>query len=191
VSAATLSPPEPTPSHAQTMTAARVQRFGSPNVITLEQIDVPQPQKEEVLVRVHAAGVGHWDALVRMGTSGLPRSLPLTLGAEVSGVVAKVGTNVTDFHQGDEVFGVTNASFVGGYAEYAAASAKMIARKPSKLSDIEAASVPVVAVTAWQMLFDHARAAEGQTIFVAQRAMLAPMPSSSHCGARDRKRSWR
>jgi len=101
-----------------------------------------------------------------MGTSGLPQSLPLTLGAEVSGVVAKVGTNVTDFHQGDEVFGVTNASFVGGYAEYAAASAKMIARKPSKLSDIEAASVPVVAVTAWQMLFDHARAAEGQTIFV-------------------------
>jgi len=90
-----------------------------------------------------------------MGTSGLPQSLPLTLGAEVSGVVAKIGTDVTDFHQGDEVFGVTNASFVGGYAEYAAASAKMIARKPSKLSDIEAASVPVVAVTAWQMLFDE------------------------------------
>ena len=120
----------------------------------------------EVLVRVHGAGVGNWDALVRSGESGLPQSLPLTLGAEVSGVVATIGTNVIDFHQGDEVFGVTNASFVDGYAEYAVASAKMIATKPSKLSHIEAASVPVVAVTAWQMLFDHARVSEGHTVFV-------------------------
>jgi len=164
--ASTLSPHGPTRTYAQTMTAARVQRFGPPSVITLERIDVPEPQEEQVLVRVHAAGVGNWDALVRTGTSGLPQLLPLTLGAEVSGVVAKVGTNVADFHQGDEVFGVTNASFVGGYAEYAVVSATMIARKPRKLSHIEAASVPVVAVTAWQMLFDHARVSEGQTIFV-------------------------
>ena len=109
-------------------------------------------------------GVGNWDALVRTGTSGLPQSLPLTLGAEVSGVVERVGANVTEFHQG--VFGVTNASFVGGYADYAVASVKTIAKKPSKLSHIESASVPVVAVTAWQMLFNHARASEGQTVFV-------------------------
>jgi NADPH:quinone reductase-like Zn-dependent oxidoreductase len=148
------------------MTAARIHRFGAPNVITLERIDVPDPKEEDVLVGVHAAGVGNWDALVRTGTSGLPQSLPLTLGAEVSGVVAKVGTNVTDFHLGDEVFGVTNGSFVDGYAEYAVVSAKMIAKKPRRLSYIEAASVPVVAVTAWQMLFDHAGVTQGQTVFV-------------------------
>ena len=162
----TLSPPEPAATYAQTMTAARIHRFGPLDVITLERIDVPEPQNEEVLIRVQAAGVGNWDALVRMGTSGLRQSLPLTLGAEVSGIVERVGTDVTDFRQGDEVFGVTSASFVGGYAEYAVASAKMIANKPHKLSHIEAASVPVVAVTAWQMLFDHARVGEGQTVFV-------------------------
>jgi NADPH:quinone reductase-like Zn-dependent oxidoreductase len=148
------------------MTAARIHRFGPPNVITLERIDVPEPQDQEVLVCVHAAGVGHWDALIRMGTSGLPLSLPLTLGAEVSGVVVRVGANVTAFHQGDEVFGVTHTSFIEGYADYAVVSAKMIAKKPSNLSHIEPASVPVVAVTAWQMLFDHARLSDGQTVFV-------------------------
>src|SRR6516164_3962361 len=161
-----MPPPEATPTYAPEMTAARVHRFGPPKVITLERIGVPKPEDREVLVRVHGAGVGNWHALVRSGESGLPQSLPLTLGAEVSGVVATIGTNVIDFHQGDEVFGVTNASFVGGYAEYAVASAKMIANKPHKLSHIEAASVPVVAVTAWQMLFDHARVGEGQTVFV-------------------------
>jgi NADPH:quinone reductase-like Zn-dependent oxidoreductase len=101
-----------------------------------------------------------------MGTSGLPLSLPLTLGAEVSGVVAKVGAKVTACHEGEEIFGVTSASFVGGYAEFAVASTKTIASKPVKLSHIEAASAPVVAVTAWQMLFDHARLSAGQTVFV-------------------------
>ena len=165
MTASTLSP-GPRPTDVRTMTAARIHRFGPPNVITLERIHVPELREEEVLVRVDAAGVGNWDALVRTGTSGLPQSLPLTLGAEVSGIVERVGANVTDFHQGEEVFGVTNASFVGGYAEYAVVSAKMIARKPSKLSHIEAASVPVVAVTGWQMLFDHARVREGQRVFI-------------------------
>src|SRR6516165_673875 len=145
MTASTLSP-EPRPTDVRTMTAARVHRFGPPNVITLERIHVPELREEEVLVRVDAAGVGNWDALVRTGTSGLPQSLPLTLGAEVSGIVERVGANVTDFHQG--VFDVTNASFVGGYADYAVASVKTIAKKPSKLSHIESASVPVVAVTA-------------------------------------------
>ena len=89
----TLPPPETTPTYAPAMTAARVH----PNVITLQRIGVPEPEDREILVHLHAAGVGNWDALVRSGTSGLPQSLPLMLGAEVSGVVAKIGTNVTDF----------------------------------------------------------------------------------------------
>jgi NADPH:quinone reductase-like Zn-dependent oxidoreductase len=129
-------------------------------------IDVPDPGELEVLVRVCAAGVGPWDALVRTGKSGLPIAPPLTLGAEISGVVEKVGANTTGFAPGDEVFGSTNPMFVNGYAEYAVASARMIAKKAAALSHIEAAAMPVVGVMAWQMLFDHAAVREGQTVIV-------------------------
>jgi NADPH:quinone reductase-like Zn-dependent oxidoreductase len=148
------------------MKAARVHQWGPPDVIAIENIDVPEPGDEEVLVRVYAAGVGPWDALVRTGVSGLPQTLPLTLGSEVSGVVEKIGAKTAGFAIDDEVFGATNPRFVDGYGEYAVAAARMIAPKPAELSHIETASVPVVAVTAWQMLFDHAKAHEGQTVVV-------------------------
>jgi hypothetical protein len=73
-----------------TMKAARVHQWGTPEVITVESVDLPEPANEELLVRVHAAGVGPWDALVRSGKIGLPLTLPLTLGSEVSGAVEKV-----------------------------------------------------------------------------------------------------
>jgi NADPH:quinone reductase-like Zn-dependent oxidoreductase len=150
----------------QTMKAARVHQYGPPDVIAIEGIDLPSPGEGEILVRVHAAGVGPWDALVRAGHSGLPQTLPLTLGSEVSGVVEQVGPGATGFAIGDEVFGATNPMFVGGYAEYALAAARMIAPKPAELSHDEAASMPVVAVTAWQMLFDRAKVRQGQTVVV-------------------------
>ena len=150
----------------RTMMAARVHRFGPPDAIAVEQIEVPQCGDDEVLVRVHAAGVGPWDSWIRAGKSVLPQPLPLTLGSDVCGVVESVGAHVSAFEPGDAVFGVTNPRFTGGYAEYAIASTRMIARKPKALSDIEAASAPVVAVTAWQMLFKHAAASQGQTVFV-------------------------
>jgi NADPH:quinone reductase-like Zn-dependent oxidoreductase len=96
----------------------------------------------------------------------LPVAPPLTLGAEISGVVAKVGANTSGFAPGDEVFGSTNALFVNGYAEYAVVSARMIAKKSAALSHLEAAAMPVVGVMAWQMLFDHAAVREGQTVVV-------------------------
>jgi NADPH:quinone reductase-like Zn-dependent oxidoreductase len=148
------------------MKAARVHQWGSPGVIIVERVGVPEPADEEVLVSVHAAGVGPWDALVRTGKSALSQTLPLTLGSEVSGVVEKIGAKTTGFAVGDEVFGATNPLFIDGYAEYAIAAATMIAPKPNELSHVEAASVPVVAVTAWQMLFDHAKVHEGQTVVV-------------------------
>jgi NADPH:quinone reductase-like Zn-dependent oxidoreductase len=151
---------------SQTMMAARVHRFGPPEVMSVEQTDIPQPGDGEILVRVHAAGVGPWDGWIRAGKSVLPQPLPLTLGSDISGIVQRVGANVSAFAPGDPVFGVVNARFTGGYAEYAAATANMMARKPDALSHIEAASVPVIAVTAWQMLFQHAKAAKGQTVFV-------------------------
>ena len=150
----------------QTMTAARINHPGPPEIIAFGAVAVPEPQELEVLVRIAAAGVGPWDALVRTGKSGLPVSPPLTLGAEISGVVEKVGANTGGFAAGDEVFGGTNALFVNGYAEYAVVSARMIAKKPPALSHLEAAALPVVGVMAWQMLFDHAAVREGQTVLV-------------------------
>jgi NADPH:quinone reductase-like Zn-dependent oxidoreductase len=96
----------------------------------------------------------------------LPQPLPLILGADLSGVVAAIGAEVTNFNVGDDVFAVTNARFTGAYTEYTLAEATMIWRKPSRLSDAEAASVPVVASTAWQMLFHHAQIRAGDLVLV-------------------------
>jgi NADPH:quinone reductase-like Zn-dependent oxidoreductase len=148
------------------MKANRVHEFGGIDAIIFEEIPQPAPGPGEVLVRVRAAGVGPWDALVRTGDSGLPQPLPLTLGSDLSGVVVSTGPEVADFAPGDEVFGLTNERFTGAYAEYALATARMIAPKPRQLTHVEAASVPVVAVTAWRMVFDHARVAPGQTVLV-------------------------
>ena len=150
------------------MRAARIHSYGPPESIVVEDLEPTPPGAGEVLVRVAACGVGNWDALVRAGRSGLPLSLPLTLGAEFAGVVEDSGSNVSGrFARGEAVYGSTNPSFTGGYAEYATCSADMLAAKASMLSAVEAASVPVAAVTAWQMLVEHARVAAGQTVVVA------------------------
>jgi NADPH:quinone reductase-like Zn-dependent oxidoreductase len=148
------------------MKAARIHNFGGPEVIVIDDVAVPAPGPGEVLVRNAATGVGPWDALIREGGSKVAPQPPLTLGSDLSGVVEAVGTGVTKFKNGDEVYGVTNPQFCGGNAEYALAIADMIALKPNAITSIEAASVPVVAVTAWQMLFDYARAEPGQTVMI-------------------------
>src|SRR6476646_4687520 len=148
------------------MKAARIHRFGPPDVIVVEDIPRPSPATGEVLVRVAATGVGPWDAIIREGSGKVSPPPPLTLGSDLAGVVEAVGPGVSQFKSGDEVYGVTNPQFVGANAEYAIASASMIAPKPSRLSSLEAASLPVVAVTAWQMLFEHARPEAGQTVLI-------------------------
>jgi NADPH:quinone reductase-like Zn-dependent oxidoreductase len=117
---------------------------------------------------VQAAGVGPWDRLVREGRSGLGQALPLTLGSDVSRTVAAlgVGVGVGVLALGDAVYGATNDQFVGGYADYALVEAGKVARKPAALDYVTAAGLPVVAVTAWQMLFEHARIEPGQAILV-------------------------
>jgi len=117
-----------------------------------------------LLVRVKAAGVGPWDALIREGR--VPETLPLTLGSDIAGTVEAKGADVSGFAVGNEVYGLTNNHFTGGYAEYALASASSTARKSRSLNFIEAASAPVVTVTAWQMLFDYADAIAGQKILI-------------------------
>jgi NADPH:quinone reductase-like Zn-dependent oxidoreductase len=118
------------------------------------------------------------------------------LGSDLSGEVAALGSGISGLAVGDQVFGVTNPQFVGAYAEYAVASAGMLAKKPSSLSYVEAASVPVVAVTAWQGLFDHARLEAGQTVvihgaagnvgaYAVQLARRAGLHSIATAGAKD------
>ena len=148
------------------MKAWRVHEFGPPEKMLFETIPTPSPGAGEVLVKVYAAGVGPWDAWIRAGKSALPQPLPLTLGSDLAGELVALGSGVSDFAVSEEVFGVTNSQFLGAYAEYAIASAGMLSKKPISLSHIGAASVPVVAVTAWQALFDHARLQAGQTVVI-------------------------
>jgi len=135
--------------------AIRVHHFGDLDSLVVEDVPRPAPGEGEVLLQVKAAGVGPWDALVRSGRSVLPQPLPLTPGSDVSGLVEQVGAGVSQFHAGEAVFGATNARFTGGYAEYAVAAATKLAKIPPRLGFIEAASVPVVACTAWQMVFEQ------------------------------------
>src|SRR5262249_53969291 len=145
------------------MKAARVLRFGPPNVITNEDVPTPAPGAGQLLVRVMAAGGGDWDDLIREGKVQL-QPLPLTLGSELSGIIEGIGADVSGFELGDEVYGATNEQFGGAYAEYAAPSARRMAPKPKTLSFIEAASTPIVTVTAWQMLFEDCPATTRQTM---------------------------
>ena len=146
--------------------AVRIHSFGPPDVVVVEDVPVPSPGPDEVLVRVMAAGVAPWDAIIREGKSKVSPQPPFTLGSDFSGVVDKIGPGVTDFAAADEVYGVTNPQFCGAQAEFAVAKAGMVARKPRSLNYIEAASAPVIAVTAWQMLFQYAQATRGQTVIV-------------------------
>ena len=146
------------------MKAVRVLRFGPPSVIINDDLPRPEPAAGQLLVHVKAAGVGNWDALVREGK--IPQPLPLILGSELSGIAEAIGAEVSGFKLGDEVYGATNEQFTGAYAEYAVPSARKMAQKPKTLNFIEAASAPVVTVTAWQMLFEYAHATVGQTVLI-------------------------
>jgi NADPH:quinone reductase-like Zn-dependent oxidoreductase len=112
------------------MQAIRIHHFGDVDTLVVEDVPRPAPGEGEVLLRVEAAGVGPWDALIRSGRSVLPQPLPLTFGSDVSGLVEEVGAGISQFHVGDAVFGATNARFTGGYAAYAIAVATKLARMP-------------------------------------------------------------
>src|SRR5262245_11120293 len=157
------------------MRAIRIHGFGGIDAMRLDELPRPVPGAGEILVAVKAAGVGPWDRLVREGRSGLRQTPPLTLGSEVSGAVAALGAGVGGFALGDAVYGATNDQFVGGYAEYALVQAGKVAPKPTALDYATPAGLPVVAVTAWQMLFEYARIEAGQAILcAARRAASAP-----------------
>ncbi|MDE1182473.1 NADP-dependent oxidoreductase [Paraburkholderia sp.] len=149
-----------------TMKAVQVDAFGGVDALQYREIAVPSPGAGQVLLRVSAAGVGPWDGWIRAGNSVLEQPLPLTPGSDVAGTVVRIGPGVTGWQTGDAAFGVTNPRFTNGYAQYALADVAMLAPMPTALDPLEAAAVPVIATTAWQMLFDYANVQRGQTVLI-------------------------
>jgi len=147
------------------MQAIRVQQYGGPEQLKLEDTAVPHPDNGQVLVRVRAASVNPWDFKLASGAfrEHVPMQLPYVPGGDFSGTVESVGAGVTNLKKGDAVYG--NCPF-GAYAQFVAAPAKSIALKPAKLGHVEAASVPVAAQTAWQGLFDHGSLQRGLTALI-------------------------
>ncbi|MHB8060746.1 MAG: NADP-dependent oxidoreductase [Gaiellaceae bacterium] len=147
------------------MRAISQQVLGGPEVLELVEIDTPEPQINEVLVRVRAASINPVDRLIRAGI--IPPILgepPFILGYDVSGVVEKVATGVSRFKPGDEVHGMTRIG--GGYAEYISVSARTLALKPTSLDHVEAAALPLAGLTAWQGLVDGAALEIGQRVLI-------------------------
>ena len=152
-----------------TMRAIVIEETGSPDTLVTAEVPLPTTVNAEFLVKVIAAGVNPIDAKTRAGrgVSSAITSFPAILGNEFSGVVVKTPYEAHSIKPGDEVYGITPVPRVGGsYAEYVAVSALSLTRKPSALSHVEAAGVPLAALTAWGMVVDIAKAHEGQRILI-------------------------
>lgn len=136
--------------------------------IRVEQIERPVPGAGEVLLDVRTAGVNPVDWKIAGGElqAMLAHTLPITLGCDVSGVVAAVGEDVAGLQVGDEAFGYVSLARCGGFAEAVLALPAELARKPENVTHAEAAAVPVAALTSWQALFDTAGLVEGQSVLV-------------------------
>ena len=145
--------------------AIRVHNYGESDVLTLEAIAQPEPQSNEVLIRVQAAAVNPLDWKIRAGymKEFFPMPLPFTPGMDVAGIVEAIGADVKAFQVGQEVYGELP---MGAYAQFATAPQDAIALKPKTLDFVEAASVPMVAMTAYQGLFDRADLKSGQTVLI-------------------------
>lgn len=151
-----------------TMKAVRMYDHGGPETLVYEDAPLPEPSADEVLIRVHAASVNPVDWKIRdgYGKDRFKHHLPLILGWDVAGTVEAVGSEVPGLKPGDAVYGYTSLSRDGGYAEYMVAKEAEIAIKPASLDFVEAAAVPVAALTAWQAMFDTAGLNANQRVLI-------------------------
>lgn len=152
------------------MRAIRINKFGGPEVLKLEEIERPVPASDEILVKVFASGVNPTDWVIRNGGNDFLKpllKLPMTLGWDAAGIVEELGSDVTGFEIGDEVYGIPNFPGEGGsYAEYCAAKASGFALKPKSISFNEAAGVPLAGLTAWTGIFEFGKLKAGQRILI-------------------------
>jgi NADPH:quinone reductase-like Zn-dependent oxidoreductase len=150
------------------MKAFIVERYGRKGVGRLSDMPEPELRDGDVLVRVHAAGVNPLDSKIRSGEFKLilPYRLPLILGNEVAGVVTRVGPRVRRFKPGDEVYARPRKDRIGTFAEFIAMNEDDVAIKPKTLTMEEAASIPLVGLTAWQALIERAHLKKGQKVLI-------------------------
>ena len=149
------------------MRAVVLDQFGSPDVLTLrDDVDVREPRRGEVLVRVHATSVNPVDTKIREQGGRYGIEPPVVLGYDVSGVVEAVGEGVEDLVEGDAVFYTPELNARGAYAEYHVADAGIVVVKPPNVEHEEAAAIPLAACTAYQALVDRAGVQVGETVLV-------------------------
>jgi NADPH:quinone reductase-like Zn-dependent oxidoreductase len=154
------------PEPAATMKAIIVHEYGGPEVLKYEEAPRPEPKENEVLVRVIASGVNPADPLIVSGkyATEFGTHLPLIPGYDVAGVVEKQGAAITKLKIGDPIYAYV--LWGGGWAQYAVATESEAAIKPKSLTYVEAAAVPLAALTAWQALIDTAKLDAGQTVLI-------------------------
>lgn len=150
------------------MKAARIHAYGDASQIVIEDAPMPTLADDDVLIRVVATSVNPVDWKIRKGylKSMIPYQMPLVMGWDVSGVVEKTGPAVTKFKPGDAVYSRPDIARNGAYAEYVAVRESEIAFKPATISHVEAASLPLVSITAWESLFTSANLTAGQKVLI-------------------------
>ena len=150
------------------MKAIRIHEYGDRSVLRYEDAPTPEIADDDVLVRIVASSINPVDWKVRRGylASMIDYPMPLILGWDFSGVVERVGSAVTQFEPGDEVFARPDITRNGTYAEYIAVNASEIARKPRYISHVQAACLPLAGITAWEVLFTAGQVEAGQTVLI-------------------------
>jgi len=150
------------------MRAIRAHEFGEPDVLQLDDIPVPQPENDELLIKVHASSINPVDWKILKGSyqSKFPVNLPLIPGWDVSGVVEKVGAGVQSFKPGDEVYSRPDPTKNGAFADYIVVKANIVAIKPKSIDHTHAAAVPLAGLTAWQGLFQYGQLQKGQKVLI-------------------------
>ena len=150
------------------MKAFVVDRYGRKNDVRAGDMPVPEPREDDVLIQIHAAGVNPLDFKIRDGEFKLilPYRLPLILGTDLAGVVVRVGSRVRRFKPGDEVYARPHKDRIGTFAEFIAVKEDGVALKPTALTMEEAASIPLVGLTAWQALIEKGQLKKGQKVLI-------------------------
>jgi NADPH:quinone reductase-like Zn-dependent oxidoreductase len=150
------------------MKAFIIDRYGKKETGRIGDMPEPDLRDDDVLIKVHAAGVNALDSKIKSGEFKLilPYRFPLVLGNDVAGTVVRVGARVHQFRPGDEVYARPDDDRIGTFAEFIAIKASSVALKPQNLNMVEAASLPLVALTAWQVLVETAKLQRGQKVFI-------------------------
>lgn len=152
----------------QLMQAAFINNYGTNDEVQIGRVDVPEVGQDDVLIKVRAASVNPLDIRIRDGKMKqiLAYKMPLILGNDLAGVVVKVGTNVKNFKLGDEIYARADTMRQGSFAEYIAVRSSNVSLKPKNLSMEDAAALPLVALTAWQILVVKANIKKGQKVLI-------------------------